>query len=77
MLIGVNFENFMVLDPKNFELLINIPLLELKYRITIYSIFIDSFDAKLRFDGRMLESLSKIIEKYKIYSKIFTYLEDK
>ena len=44
----------MVLNPKNLSILLSIPLLELKYRITIYSIFIDTFEDKHRFDGRML-----------------------
>ena len=53
-MIATNYESFMVLDPRTHEVKVCIPLLELKYRTTVYSFFVDVTEVKYRFDGRML-----------------------
>ena len=61
LLLGVNRQNLTVVRHKQLAPLLEIPLLELDYKVTAFSIFIDTEEKILRFDGRMMYDIKKMI----------------
>jgi len=51
--------------------LLEIPLTDLKYKITTLSIFIETKDISLRFDGKDMLNIKKLLETYLKYNCIF------
>ena len=65
LLLGVNRQNLTVVRHKQLAPLLEIPLLELEYKVTAFSIFIETEEKTLRFDGRMMYDIKKMIEIYR------------
>lgn len=51
--------------------LVEIPLTELKYKVTVFSIFIETAERVLRFDGRVMYDIKKLIQMYLLLSEKF------
>lgn len=71
LLLGVNRQNLIVVRHKQLAPLLEIPLLDLNYKVTAFSIFIDTEEKVLRFDGRMMYDIKKMIEIYRTLAEKF------
>ncbi len=68
--IGVNNNHLIICDEPLATELLRIPIMQLSYKITPYSIYISGDDKTYRFDGQMLYNLHKVIERYKLLRKL-------
>lgn len=71
LLLGINRRNLVIIRHKQLTPLVEIPLSSLSYKVTAFSIFIETSERVLRFDGRMMYDIKKIIEIYQHLSSKF------
>ena len=71
LLLGINRHNLIIIRPKSLGPLVEIPLKDLSYKVTVYSIFIETEERVLRFDGRMMYDIKKLIEMYRLLASKF------
>lgn len=65
LLLGINRHNLVIIRKNQITPLIEIPIKKLDYKITVFSIFIETSEKILRFDGQMMYGIKKILEIYK------------
>jgi hypothetical protein len=73
---GVSYKSLAVVSRRSNELIIQIPLEILQYKVAVFSIYIDHHDETLRFDGRMLLDIDMLIKKYLTMRKLLPQLYD-
>lgn len=74
VLLGINRHNLTIIRPKTLAPLLEISLLTLEYKVTAFSIFITTEQRVLRFDGRMMYDIKKLIKMYqKLANKFDIY----
>lgn len=74
VLLGINHKDVVVMSKKKDELIIQIPLDVLDYKISVFSIFIEWTEQTVRFNGRMLYNIDQLIRKYAMFKKLFGHL---
>lgn len=73
LLLGVNRKNLVVIRHKQLEPLLQIPLQKLECKVSVNSIFIDTEEKVLRFDGQIMYDIKKLIEIYRQLGDKFGY----
>ena len=61
LLLGVNRKNLVIIRHKQLEPLLQIPLQKLECKVSVNSIFIDTEEKVLRFDGQIMYDIKKLI----------------
>lgn len=74
-LLGVNYKNVVIArNELNATVLTTLPIEDLEYSISMYSIFINHESLSFRFDGKMLHHFSEMLRKYQSLQKQFPQL---
>lgn len=76
VLLGISYKNIVVVARKSREILLQVPLELLTYKISVFSFFLQLEEQTYRFDGRMLFDADKLIRKYLLMRRLLPHLYD-